>query len=318
MIHQEPIDYFKIDAINHSSLAFLDEDCGGSILKWKAYKEGRIDNEKTSSMEFGTLLHTYIFEPEKFDVEIGNKPGEKICQVIEAVAKLSENEFDFLTLDDHFLNYGKKFEVGGKNYKDETILKQVKEGIDYYNFLCSKKFSTKTFISSDDMNKMIRCSESIKNHEQATNLIFKRNNGIIFNEISIEFTIYDRNCKAKLDRIIIFEEQILIIIPDLKTTSNLSEFKSSFEKYKYYRQCAFYREAAKSFARSLGYLNDFKVNSYIVAVETKGQYECKVFKVSEDYIEKGEEELNRLFTLLNDIDELGYEYFANKIYELTP
>ena len=61
-------------------------------------------------------------------------------------------------------------------------------------------------------------------------------------------------------------------------------------QYSYYRQLAFYINAVKS------EYPDYTVDSFIVAVDTKGAYDVAVYKLPEEWIEEGNNEIQCLLT----------------------
>jgi hypothetical protein len=108
-------------------------------------------------------------------------------------------------------------------------------------------------------------------------------------------------CKSLLDRLIIDHNNKKIIIVDLKTTSMLSDFKETLEKFSYYRQLAFYKLAVLSELQSKyeDKYKDYEVETYIIAVSTIDPYECRVFKISFNDLKRGVEEIIQLMTKIS-------------------
>ena len=71
---------------------------------------------------------------------------------------------------------------------------------------------------------------------------------------------------------------------------HVTGFMYSCLQYSYYRQLAFYINAVKS------EYPDYTVDSFIVAVDTKGAYDVAVYKLPEEWIEEGNNEIQCLLT----------------------
>jgi len=82
---------------------------------------------------------------------------------------------------------------------------------------------------------------------------------------------------------------------DLKTTSkSIAKFENTIEYYRYHRQLAFYVRAVMKYL--LQNYPDEKVDEWnvitnIVAVETSGLHECRVFQLSVNSINTGMSEI---------------------------
>jgi hypothetical protein len=102
-------------------------------------------------------------------------------------------------------------------------------------------------------------------------------------------------CKALLDRLIVNHRTKKITYVDLKTTSySIYTFQKSFERYRYYRQMAFYKRAIQlwftSHYSSAYNFNEYTIDVLIVPVETQGFYMTGVYAVDEFWLAKGRQE----------------------------
>ena len=61
-------------------------------------------------------------------------------------------------------------------------------------------------------------------------------------------------------------------------------------QYSYYRQLAFYMQAA------ISEYPDYNVEAFIIAVDTKGSYDTAVYKLPSEWIEEGQKEIQSLLT----------------------
>jgi len=100
-------------------------------------------------------------------------------------------------------------------------------------------------------------------------------------------------CKGKVD--CIYKSDNTKVLIDVKTTQDSSPdaFKRTAYKYGYHRQCAFY-------------LHGFDADEFWFAVvEKEAPYRTALYKASEEFIERGRQEISDLLTKYS-------EYFINK------
>ena len=268
---------------------------------------------KSGSMQLGTLIHNFTLEPDKFimaDVEpVGGKMGEYIKAYFE-LEKVNTPEDKIADMAYQMSGYKPS------HSKPETVLKSFKkkeENVKFYEFL--KAADGKIALNDKDKRIIQGCITSLRAHVVANKLLFQDNveNTEYFNEKEIYFTQEDVACKSKLDRMIVDHDNKTVTIVDLKTTSSqvygectplpkklrtgvlirdwhVTGFMYSCIQYSYYRQLAFYINAAQS------QFPDYKVESFIVAVDTKGSYDVAVYKLPEEWIEEGHNEIKCLLS----------------------
>jgi hypothetical protein len=263
---------------------------------------------KSAAMELGTLIHKFTLEPDEFimaDVEpIGGKMGE----YIKAYFELEKSG----TPEDQIPQMA--YQISGykpSHSKPETILKSFKkkaENVAFYEFL--KAADGKIALTAKDRQIIEGCLTSLKGHVVSNKLLYQ-NEDISFAEKEIYFNMHGVDCKSKLDRITVDEENKTVTLVDLKTTSNqiygecrplepktgilqrdwhVTGFMYSCLQYSYYRQLAFYISAIKA------EYPDYKVIPYIVAVDTKGAYDVAVYQLPIEWLNEGDKEIESLLT----------------------
>lgn len=275
--------YNNVEYTSNSMLGWLKR----SPAYYKAYITKNYEQKETTSLERGTLLHTYILEPEKFivaDVEpVGGMMG------------------DFIKLK----SIGISDEEGHTKVGFKHSLAKVLENFEkpenqlYYDFLLEA--SGKLVISKDNKFIIEKCKESIVNNKTAANLLLYSEPDVeTYNEYEIfedDFLVKGFKAKAKLDRVIVNRKEGWAIISDLKTTAKsaygemkkinstgipsidyyATGFMSSYIGYSYYRQQSYYA------ALALKHFGVENVTSFIVPVETSGMFECAVYKQSREF-----------------------------------
>ena len=325
----EDLHYYSIPAVSNSALKEINPEQGGSPAKFKKVVLDRdIEYEPNPSFENGKIIHKYVEDPKNFVISDFTKPTETMALWVERVFN---NLPSVITVDNFLISEEiiKKIaleerEGAYKSMKDDTVTAKFwKEGAEYINYLFIER-SDKIILNQQQLNMMDFIIESINNNPEAYRLLFKepdfKENVAAYNEKAIYWTkkvdkrlnleyIVSMNMKALVDRFklnFVSKDRIVVDLIDFKTTSStVANFKYSFKKYRYYRQLAVYKEAITEFIVQAYILKgavsaDVKIefNNYIVAVETTGLYQCKVFKITDKYIEKGEEEYDRLLKMI--------------------
>lgn len=301
MIETNP--YYAVKAISNSSLKIFNVEEGGSPRKFKRWLDGEDDKLETPSLTNGKIVHKYIEDPKAFIVEPESKPTPAIASWVEDVYKefkdrgvkqFSEEEVKLVALS-------LRDKVGATKDK-ELLWTMFKGGYSYLEFLLKAEGSH--MLTIDEARVLEGCKAGIERNHTASDLLF--NIGMFGNEAYSELPIYWKsdvytfNFKALLDRVRVLHDKKVIQLVDFKTTGKpIGLFqKGSFEYYRYYRQMAFYMKAIIEHFPELKHYYEIEV--FVVACETTGLYECKVFKISNAYIEKGIEEM---YTLLNQIQK---------------
>ncbi len=268
---------------------------------------------KSGAMQLGTLIHNFTLEPDKFimaDVEpVGGKMGEYIKAYFE-LEKVGTPEDQIPAMAYQMSGYKPS------HSKPETILKSFQkkeENVKFYEFL--KAADGKIALNDKDKRIIQGCITSLRAHVVANKLLFQDNveNVESFNEKEIYFKQEDVDCKSKLDRMIVDHDNKTVTIVDLKTTSSqvygectplpkklrtgvlirdwhVTGFMYSCVQYAYYRQLAFYINAAQA------EYPDYKIESFIIAADTKGSYDVAVYKLPEEWLEEGNNEIKCLLS----------------------
>tara|TARA_R110002012_G_scaffold241017_2_gene415250 strand:+ start:22 stop:939 length:918 start_codon:yes stop_codon:yes gene_type:complete len=269
------MEYFKDKRVSNSSLSYINPEQGGSARKFKDYLDGNLAHLETPSLYHGSMIHKFLLEPETFAVADVERPSDTIVKIIEMVYDITKGEIDTDIDKHHEYIFGSAKELNyGQTWKPDTLIKKViDQGKEYYDFLL--RADGKVCIDQKMAGMLSAIKDSISTHKAATNLLFT---GEGENE-SEYFWGPNKEYKSKIDRYQKTGTKVNLI--DLKTTSKSIEmFRDSFEYYHYDRQMAFYVDALED-----NFMLVDKV--YIIAVETTGYYQVRVFEISKNLIEEG-------------------------------
>ena len=281
--------------------------------------------EKNPVLERGTMIHEYILQPEEFqkDYVVWNKSRpssaqqEKFCQALVFSLEIEPNKAVLSAYKQAYSTRGKSDDL--MLSEGLKIASELKEYIDFLKFN-----DRRIMISPWDAKMLEKIKHNIQSHKLAYQLIEASRelrdykNEVVFenhHEFHINWEWQDLkdhvSCKSLLDGFIIDFRRKEVTIYDLKTTQKLWHFEESMEMYDYERQLVYYSMAARWYLineRGIDvedYAYNWKVNFYIVGIDTTGSYEIRVFKIEPKYYEANNTKLysteSRLIDALIDI-----------------
>jgi len=308
--------YYDVQGVSNSSLRYINPEENGSPVLFKEHWDGKTPSLKTSSLEFGNLLHLAVLEPHlcTYEVDRSNTPDKirdilkqmysainesnKIAAAVtgdlEPIGQLDEYVYAIIEACDR--------EAYGRTWKNETrVNKIMSQGAPYWELL---RQTEKFIITENQLELMNCCIAGIKSNKKANDLMFNKTDTttVYYNELEVYWRDdnYAFPLKGKIDRLKLDLKEKTFTIIDLKTTAKtLGQFKESFEKYRYARQMAFYTTAAQEWLDQNGYKMYEALNPVICAVETKGANRAGLFQLSDQTWFKGVNEKKDLLERLN-------------------
>ena len=275
--------------------------------------DGKEEGMSAKFLEKGTMIHEYILQPEEFwkDYEILDFEVPKVKQQRDLCEYYSSHKLtDPLADDDKLLL--EAYNNSYNNTKSAEIRKNEAKKIvetysDYINYL--QISTTKKVISFADLNMLKQIKQNLQEHVAANKLLFNvPTTYTCHNEFHINWQYKNIDCKSLLDRVMFDHVNKKIILIDLKTTSDIYNFKHSVEEFDYYRQIAFYLCAITWYMLNVLNLNvdDYDLEAYIIAIQTNGKYEVRVFNMFNE-----EELLKRKDIISEALTEISYHISSN-------
>lgn len=266
---------------------------------------------KSGAMQLGTLIHQFTLEPENFVMADVEPVGGKMGEYIKAYFELEKSGIPEDKISDTAYRAAQYKE---SHSKPNTVYKSFRnkpENVAFYEFL--KKADGKIALNNKDKQIIEGCLMSLRSHVVANKLLFAENGENIesFNEKEMYFEQEGVNCKSKLDRVIVNHNDKTVTLVDLKTTSSqvygecislntktgvllrdwhVTGFMYSCLQYSYHRQLAFYENALQA------EYPDYTVESFIIAIDTKGSYDCAIYKLPNEWLVEGREEIKCLLS----------------------
>ncbi len=149
----------------------------------------------------------------------------------------------------------------------------------------------KEIVSQDWVDRSLAVLSSLRNHEPARQWLQgsgRRETSIVWDEPTTGL-----RCKSRLDMLL-----DLGLIPDLKTTRDVCDFSRSIGKFGYFRQAAFYADAAEA---ATGRRHEFA----FIAVESEAPFSVRAALLDDDSLCAGRSQYRRLLSQLKDCRESG-------------
>jgi hypothetical protein len=256
----------------------------------------------TPAMEDGTMTHMYFLQNEIF------KDNYRILD-FEAPTSAQQKKFceDYLSAKGNtpILKAYKAFELNysttGKSKENiaKASLEMALKLKPYIKYLRSKDTGRK-LISWAKYNGLKKTEESIRLHKLANRLLIKKIDSPEI-EVQCEFHInweykkdgIEMSMKSMIDKFIIDYEAKTISLVDIKTTSDINNFKKSFDEYEYGLQMAFYCAAIYWYLKNEKNVDPSEFTCDVLIVAIQGA-RCRVFKVSEDTINEKRVEIEKI------------------------
>lgn len=277
---------------------------GWFLQKGPAYLHKMLTNpppeEKNYVLERGTLIHEYLLQPEEFqkDYVVWDKSRptsaqqEKFCQALASTLEIEPNRAILSA-------YKEAYSIAGKS-EDKMLSEGLKIAStlkDYIDFL--KANDGRTMISPYEYQMLEKIKQNVRFHKIAWHIIDAplRAAELCDYEAHHEFHInweYDGiKCKSLLDGLTLDFKNKKAIIYDLKTTQKLWHFEDSIKTYDYLRQLMYYTMAVEWYLEEEYDQSglDWAFEYYIIAIDTTGTYEIRVFKIDADTVESREPDI---------------------------
>lgn len=332
--------YYDIKAVSNSALRYINPEQGGSPALFKDHWDGKGENLRTASLEFGNLVHLAVLEPHllNYVVDSTNTP-DKIRDIVNEVFKNVKPDNNPFDLDSEFVKDFENYYPAiisacetynyGRTWKEETRLNKVLEaGGSYFKTLANAHNEEKFVITKAMEERLNSVLAGITRDKHAVSFMdttkdseyveYLHEQEVMWSDERFSFPL-----KGKIDRMRVDHKNSEFTIMDLKTTGKpLSAFSSSFEQYHYARQMAAYEVAGAKFCKE-NYGRTYKPSHrhLIIAAETTGSFRAGRFIIRRSTIDEGMAEYNALLERLQYHFETGdwvndYEYAKDGAYYL--
>lgn len=299
-IPEYEIPYYEDDSrISNSAIGWF-------LNKGPAYLRRMLDGKEKGldlpQLRKGTMIHEFLLQPDQFwnDYVLftGEKPksaqAQKFCENLINTVEIEPNK----QLSEA---YRKSYSIVGKS-EDKILSEALKISVEYKDYIEAIK-SKKILISQYDLDQLMSIQHNIGAHKLARQLIRRAGDHgsiHIYHEFQInwDYLVCDEfnhgaytpiACKSLLDSCTFNFDTKVCTIMDIKTTAKLWHFEDSMKEFDYCRQLYFYQEAVYWYMRNVLNLNEDEISEwtfeyYIVAIDTTGSNEIRVFKLTSSQV----------------------------------
>lgn len=272
---KETQDYYNNLALSQSELKLLLDD----PKKFKEFKDKQAQGIQENSEDakhflLGSAIDCMLTSTdflEEFHVSsLENKPSDNVRNIINSVFSMAiqkGNDREFTNFKSEILEACNNFEYY-PNWKDETRVNKILENYQYWNDLILSE--GKKVLSAEEYLTVRNIVASIKNHKFTREYFRKAGSELeIVYQLPIFFNHKTLDCKALLDMVIFNHSDKTIQPIDIKTTSRRTvHFPTSFRKYRYDIQAAWYTLALEYYKNNSIFYSDYKVLPFKFIVES--------------------------------------------------
>lgn len=275
---------------------------GWFLNKGPAYFRNMLDGKEKGldlpQLRKGTMIHEFLLQPDQFwnDYVLfdGEKPksaqAQKFCENLINTVEIELNK----QLSEA---YRKSYSIVGKS-EDKILSEALKISVEYKDYIEAIK-SKKILISQYDLDQLMKIQHNVDEHKLAKQLLQKASdysNIHVYHEFQINWDYWTEDelnhgaltpiaCKSLLDSCTFDFDTRTCTIMDIKTTAKLWHFEDSMKEFDYCRQLCFYHEAVYWYLNnelelSSDEINEWKFEYYIIAIDTTGSNEIRVFKLA--------------------------------------
>lgn len=275
---------------------------GWFLNKGPAYFRRMLDGKENGldlpQLRKGTMIHEFLLQPEQFWDDymlfVGEKPksaqAQKFCENLINTVEIELNK----QLSEA---YRKSYSIVGKS-EDKILSEALKISVEYKDYIEAIK-SNKILISQYDLDQLEAIGHNVEAHKLACQLLRKAGDHgdvHVYHEFQInwDYLVEDElnhgaltpiACKSLLDSCTFNFNTKTCTIMDIKTTSKLWHFEDSMKEFDYCRQLCFYKEAVcwyldNKLELSSSEIGEWKFEFYIIAIDTTGSNEIRVFKLT--------------------------------------
>lgn len=310
---------------------------GWFLNKGPAYFRRMLDGKEKGldlpQLRKGTMIHEFLLQPDKFwdDYVLfdGDKPksaqAQKFCENLINTVEIELNK----QLSDA---YRKSYSIVGKS-EDKILSEALKISVEYKDYIEAIR-SKKVLISQYDLDQLMKIQHNVGEHKLARQLIRRvgeHGNIHVYHEFQINWDYFAEDelnheaytpiaCKSLLDSCTFNFDTRTCTIMDIKTTAKLWHFEDSMKEFDYCRQLCFYREAVYWYLTNVLELSidefvKWKFEFYIIAIDTTGSNEIRVFKLDSTQVDSRSDTIHDFMTLYlwhlgTDNWDHSYDYYT--------
>lgn len=338
MLMQESIELMQADFYNkkfYFSYSSLNKLMWNPAVFYQQYILGNKEEKLDAHLVQGKLVHCLLLEENNFDqlfikipktMPTGNNRTtvDLVFRRYKELQQHGNNSTELVDFDQDILYAMKELNYYQALKTDQQRLDKIvtPENESYWEYLKIK--GNKVLVDEETYNFCKQSVDLIKTNQQVCNLIgygaSDFDNRTIKNELLLscdtDFTKLPFGLKGIIDNLVIDDEQKIIYINDLKTTSkDLKDFPESMEFYSYWMQGIIYTTLVSANYKHL-ISQGYQVKFHFVVIDRIFQVYC--FPVKHSTLDKWALRLEDVFKkaewhYVNQSYHLPYEFATGKV-----
>lgn len=318
-------EYRLIDRDSYSSLACFNNDRRKYYRRY-IMKEVGVDNTN-KTLIYGSLVDCLLFTPHEYedrfvhiDFEMPTPQMKTFTEKL-AIRVLENNRLDqqrreeVVTLmswaynDTKFDDNG--VEVAFKRQDFGTTVKKFDSGCDrYLQYLIDTMGSGKMLVDSEMFN---RAEEAVKKLRYSTVvgpvINQETESGIdVYDQLIVLYEVLGTPFKSMMDKVIVNHDKKTIQLYDLKTSSSVEEFGSSYLKFSYYIQAGVYYQACVAWKYQMGWGDYVVLPIKFIVIDGSNYLDPLLYTTSAQNLRQslygfsvGNKEYRGIIELINDL-----------------
>lgn len=301
-----------VPVLSHSLLKSAMPMNGGDSHRIEMAYEKLLEKKDSPAKKLGSLLHSYVEDPDQFvwqpEWEMSEKLqliAEKLFRYAETQGPVKETPMTYIEM----FNTICEEEKYGQRWTEETRYTKFRDAcMPFWLFMIESK--DKVAVHGGTLEAMKGMIASIEDSEIEVPVLRDREGTETHRELCVLWSLGNFTCKSMLDIVEVNRVVNTIDVWDLKTTGfPIGQFSfkysyaivgdriqsvpliSSYVKYNYFTQEYLYRLAAKQWAEENG-MPDAKINFHFAAIESAKPHLCEWIKPVDEWMEPAEQEIN--------------------------
>ena len=282
-IMTEP-EYREVSAISYSMLSGVSKTPASLLNKMKL---------DTPSLTYGSAVDTLCFDGEKvfnekFIINSGNSPSKQVELIVKDIMSNIVNANGSLigTLDDYddlILSIAQAQQYG-KGWKDETIIRKIKDEGGREVFQFSIESFGKKVLDTIQYNNVLNSRQTLFTHPFSKEWFNVNNDEQILFQFPILWKYKGKPCKSLFDIIKINHKDKIIYPVDLKTSyDHVLGFPYNYIKWCYPLQSSFYSEGLKYWKLENPQFIDYRIDYFrFCIISSQDPFKPLVYKTTDD------------------------------------
>lgn len=316
-------EYRQLEAISYSKLSGVDKT-PASLLNHEPLD--------TPSITYGSAVDVLAFDGEeefnsKFLINSGATATKVVEKTVSDLMKVVIEEKGELIgkIDDYdkrLLGIARANEYGAPNWKDETIIRKLKDegGRELWDF--EKIKNGRKILDTLQWQNVRNSVHVLYTHDFTSKWFTANEDEELYFQLPVIWKYKGVDCKSLFDIIKIDHKNKIIYPVDLKTSyDHVLAFPSNFIKWKYYIQSAFYTEAVRYLKLEHKELFDYRIDNFrFVIISSQDPFRPLVYKTTDEdlyagkhggYIKKWDDNVRGFDQLIDDMNW----HLQNNLYD---